>query len=88
MTAAFYEAMGDGASHRAFATMTEDTHHGDYGSYEVAKCLLMGLQQNKLDLAQDIVDDFAGFDPSRPDPIDDFTLPKNPGRNTPTPLGN
>jgi lysophospholipase L1-like esterase len=88
MTASFYEAMGDQASHRAFASMTEGTHHNDYGSYEVAKCVLMGLKQNNLDLARDIVDDFTGFDPSHPDPIDSFTLPKNPGRNAPTPLGN
>jgi lysophospholipase L1-like esterase len=88
MTAAFYEALGDQPSHRAFATLTEGTHHGDYGSYEVAKCVLMGLKQNNLGLAKDIVDDFKGFDPSHPDPIDAFTLPKNPGRNAPTPLGN
>jgi lysophospholipase L1-like esterase len=88
MTAAFYEALGDQPSHRAFATMTEGTHHGDYGSYEVAKCVLQGIRDNKLDLAKDIVDDFTGFDPAHPDPIDAFTLPKNPGRNAPTPLGN
>jgi lysophospholipase L1-like esterase len=88
MTAAFYEALGEAGSHRAFATITEDTHHGDYGSYEVAKCVLLGIQQNKLDLTRDIVDDFAGFDPSRPDLIDDFTLPKNPESNSRTPLGN
>jgi lysophospholipase L1-like esterase len=88
MTASFYEAMGDKESHRAFASLTEGTHHGDYGSYEVAKCVLMGIRQNKLDLAKDIVDDFTGFDPSHPDPIDAFTLPKNPSRNAPTPLGN
>jgi len=33
-------------------------------------------------------DGYPDFDPSRPDTIDDFTLPKNPARNTPTPLGN
>ena len=88
MTAAFYEAMGDAASHRAFATMTEGTHHNDFGSYEVAKCVLMGLKQNKLDLAKDIVDDFTGFDPAHPDSVDAFTLPKNTGRSAPTPLGN
>jgi len=88
MTASFYEAMGDQASHRAFATMTEGTHHGDYGSYQVAKCVLQGIRQNKLDLSQYIVDDFTSFDPSHPDPIDSFTLPKNAGRTAPTPLGN
>jgi lysophospholipase L1-like esterase len=88
MTAAFYEALGDAASHRAFASMTEGTHHNDYGSYQVVKCVLLGIRQNKLDLARAIVDDFTGFDPSHPDPIDAFTLPKNPGRNAPTPDGN
>jgi lysophospholipase L1-like esterase len=88
MTASFYEAMGVELSHRAFATMTEGTHHGDYGSFETAKCVLLGIQQNKLALAQDIVDDFTGFDPSHPDPVDSFTLPKNPSRNVQTPPGN
>jgi lysophospholipase L1-like esterase len=88
MTAAIYEAMGNQESHKAFATMTEGTHHNDFGSYEVAKCVLMGLKQNKLDLAKDIVDDFTGFDPAHPDSVDAFTLPKNTGRSAPTPLGN
>jgi hypothetical protein len=50
--------------------------------------VLQGIRENKLDLSQYIVDDFTGFDPSHPDPIDAFTLPKNPGRAAPTPLGN
>lgn len=86
MTASIYEALGDEASHGAFATMKEATHHDDYGSYEVAKCVLLGIQQNKLDLAQDIVDDFTGFDPSHPDAMDAFTLPKTPSTNAATPL--
>jgi len=80
--------MGNQESHKAFATMTEGTHHNDFGSYEVAKCVLMGLKQNKLDLAKDIVDDFTGFDQAHPDSVDAFTLPKNTGRSAPTPLGN
>jgi lysophospholipase L1-like esterase len=88
MTASFYEALGPEASHGAFATMKEGTHHNDYGSYEVAKCVLLGIQQKKLDLAQSITDDFTGFDPAHPDAMDAFTLPKNSGPNGPTPLGN
>ncbi len=88
MTAAFYEALGPEAAVRAFANASEHTHHGDYGSYEIAKCVLNGVKQNNLDLSRFIVDDFAGFDPSHPDPVDFFTLPKTPSRTARTPLGN
>jgi lysophospholipase L1-like esterase len=88
MTAAFYEALGPEAAVQAFANAHEQTHHGDFGSYEIAKCVLQGIRQNKLAISQDIVDDFTGFDPSHPDLIDSFTLPKNPLRNARTPLGN
>jgi lysophospholipase L1-like esterase len=87
MTAAIYEALGPDIAAKAFANPNEHTHHSDYGSYEVAKCVLMGIKQNKLELGQDIVDDFKGFDPSHPDSFDSFTLPKNPSRNARTPLG-
>jgi lysophospholipase L1-like esterase len=88
MTAAFYEALGLEAAVRAFANASEHTHHGDYGSYEIAKCVLNGIKQNDLDLARFIIDDFGGFDPSHPDPVDSFTLPKTPSRNARTPVGN
>ena len=77
-SATFYEALGPEKSHLAFATMQEATHHNDYGSYEIAKCVLNGIKEAKLGLAKDIVDDFKSFDPAKPDPIDTFTLPKNP----------
>jgi lysophospholipase L1-like esterase len=88
MAAAFYEALGVEKSHQAFATPTEGTHHNDYGSYEVAKCVLMGIKQNKLDLAKHIVDDFKDFDPSHPDAVEDFKVPKSPQVTNLTPLGN
>jgi len=75
-SAAFYEALGPEKSHLAFATMQEATHHNDYGSYEIVKCVLNGIKAAKLDLARYIVD-FNGFDPSRPDSIEGFTLPKS-----------
>ena len=68
-SAAFYEALGPERSHLAFATMEEGTHHNDYGSYEIAKCVLMGIRRAKLDLARYISDDFRAFDPSSPDPV-------------------
>jgi lysophospholipase L1-like esterase len=88
MTTTFYETLGSAASHNIFATPKEATHHNDYGSYEIVQCVLMGIRQNQLGLAQDIVDDFPGFDPAHPDPMNTFTLPKNPSPDGPTPLGN
>jgi lysophospholipase L1-like esterase len=77
-SALFYEALGDQKSHLAFATMQENTHHNSYGSYEIAKCIIMGIKQAHLDLAKYIVDDFKDFDPSHPDPVEDFKLPHSP----------
>jgi|WetSurMetagenome_2_1015567.scaffolds.fasta_scaffold06859_4 lysophospholipase L1-like esterase len=74
-SALLYEALGDQQSHLAFATMQEGTHHNSYGSYEIAKCIVMGIKQAHLNLAKYIADDFKDFDPSHPDPIEDFKLP-------------
>ena len=75
-SALFYEALGDQRSHLAFATMQENTHHNSYGSYAIAKCVVMGIKQARLDLAGNIVDDFKDFDPSHPDPVELFKLPR------------
>jgi lysophospholipase L1-like esterase len=80
-SARFYEALGDQQSHFAFATMQENTHHNNYGSYEIAKCVLMGIKQARLDLAEDIVDDFKDFDPSHPDSVEAFKLLHLAGSN-------
>ncbi len=88
MAAAFYESMGPEASHKAFANERENTHHSNYGSYEIAKCVLMGIKQNGLDLAKYIVGDFKGFDPSRPDPFESFTVPASPIMTSLAPPGN
>jgi lysophospholipase L1-like esterase len=88
MGAAFYESMGDAASHKAFATMKENTHHSDYGSYEIAQCVVQSIQQFKLPLADHIVEEFKGFDPSHPDKFEDFKIPRSPLATNQTPQGN
>jgi lysophospholipase L1-like esterase len=63
MSIAFYEAAGADAP----KILADGTHSTAYGGYEFAKCIVIGIKQNKLDLASYIVDDFKDFDPAHPD---------------------
>jgi len=84
MSRPFYQALGDDLG-KAFQ---DGTHHNNYGSYELAKCVTLGLQSTKLPLAKSIVDDFGPFDPAKPDPIATFVMPASPTASTEKPLGN
>jgi lysophospholipase L1-like esterase len=86
MGAEFYEAMGPEGSHRAFANMQENTHHSDYGSYEIAKCVLQKVRE--LELKLPIVEEFTDFDPHEPDAFEAFQIPKSRLVTSVTPLGN
>jgi hypothetical protein len=63
------------------------THHDNYGSYELAKLIVMGIKADKLDIAKYIVPDFKDFDPSHPDPLATFKFAASPGRAAQRPLG-
>jgi lysophospholipase L1-like esterase len=76
---AFYEALGPDRAPLAFSDGGKDaTHHDNYGAYELAKAVVQGIRDADLPLAQFIADDFAGFDPTRPDPPETFALPASP----------
>jgi hypothetical protein len=87
MSKPFYEAMGPDKSKLAFAP-GDNTHHNNYGSYELAKCVVEGIRAAKLDLAKFIVDDYKPFDPADPDPIEDFKVPASPKAEAAKPDGN
>jgi lysophospholipase L1-like esterase len=63
MSDTFYESAGADAA----KILADGTHSTAYGGYEFAKCIVMGIKQNKLDLANFIVDGFKDFDPAHPD---------------------
>ncbi len=86
MSKTLYEAWGPEASKRAFAP-NDNTHHDNYGSYELAKCIVEGIKASRLGLAKFLVNDVRMFDPSRPDSIDRFVLPASPKSNSVKPLG-
>jgi len=77
MSSLLYEAWGPEASRRAFAP-NDGTHHNNYGSYELARCIVEGIKANKLGLTKYLVPDLTAFDPRHPDPIDNFKLPASP----------
>jgi len=83
MSVVFYEALSTNIG-KAFQ---DGTHHNNYGSYELAKCIVEGIKQDKLPLAKFIVDDFKGFDPAHPDPVDRFQMPASPNVSAEKPLG-
>ena len=83
MSRTFYNALGADIG-KAFQ---DGTHHNNYGSYELAKCIVEGIKANKLGLAKFIADDFKDFDPSHPDPVQSFTMPASPGSIGARPLG-
>jgi lysophospholipase L1-like esterase len=89
MSVAFYEALGPEQAPLAFSNGGRDpTHHNNYGAYEIAKCIIQGIKDNKLDLGKYVVDDFQGFDPAHPDPVESFSVSASPERTAAGPRGN
>lgn len=84
MSKIFYRALGPDLG-KAFV---DGTHHDSYGSYELAKCVVEGIKQDRLPLAKFIVAGFGDFDPAHPDPVADFQMPVSPVRSELKPLGN
>jgi lysophospholipase L1-like esterase len=86
MSKLFYEALGPAEAHKAFAGR-DTTHHGDYGSYELARCIVEGIRAAKLPIAKFLYDT-PQFDAAHPDPVDAFDIPPDPPANAQKPYGN
>lgn len=85
-----YEALGVERSALAFAApggTVDNTHHNNFGSYELAKCIVQALRDQKLPLAQYITADFTGLDPARPDDPATFAVPASGEFTHQRPLG-
>jgi len=92
MSVPFYEALGPERSKLAFARTGPDkvdnTHQDNYGAYELAKCVVEGIKADRLEIARCIVNDFHGFNPAHPDPIEGFDVPSSPVVTSEKPFGN
>ena len=84
LSARLYEALGPA---RIDAAFQDATHHNNYGSYELAKCVAVGLRATGLELARHLVSDLGAFDPDRPDSPESFKIPASPMAETRKPDG-
>jgi lysophospholipase L1-like esterase len=93
MSKTLYETAGPAKAIMIFEhtspTQFDHTHHSPYGAYQLAKCIVQGIRDNKLDLTKFIVDDLPAYDPAHPDTEESFKVPASPGgrQPAPTPLG-
>ncbi|MEO8563055.1 MAG: GDSL-type esterase/lipase family protein [bacterium] len=90
MSKRFYEALGPERSTKAFvhypantypgqtSALEDDTHFNNYGAYELARMVVEGLKKTSLPLARELLPDIPPYDPSHPDPLEQFALPASP----------
>jgi lysophospholipase L1-like esterase len=86
MSLVFYHALGDNLS-KIFVPH-QGTHFDNYGAYELAKCIVVGIQQDHLPLAKYVVNSFKGFNPAHPDPLSTFYMPASSRYSMVKPPGN
>ena len=87
MSKLFYEALGADKSAVAFKS-GDGTHHNNYGSYELAKCIVEGIRSVEPRLATYLIKDTPAFDPSHPDSPEGFAVPPSPNITNAKPAGN
>lgn len=84
MSKVFYRALGPNLA-KAFQ---DGTHHNNYGSYELARCVVAGIRANLPALANFATADSGGFDPAHPDDPAQFKLPASLAVDPKKPDGN
>lgn len=90
MSKILYEAMGTEGSKKIFVhypagtfpgqkeEYKDNSHFSNYGAYQLARCIVEGIRTNNLGIARYLADDIQPYDPSQPDPFDEWSLPVSP----------
>lgn len=90
MSKTLYEAVGEPNSRSLFVyaaantypnqptALHDDTHFNAYGAWELARCVVLGLQEINSPLVRSLRDPKSRFDPQHPDPASSVTLPPAP----------
>jgi lysophospholipase L1-like esterase len=80
----FYRALGTNLG-KAFQ---DGAHHNNYGSYELARCVVEGIRENVPALAKFLADDAGKFNPANPDAPDEFKMAVSAAMDDRKPDGN
>ncbi|MEO7769019.1 MAG: rhamnogalacturonan acetylesterase [Ferruginibacter sp.] len=100
MSKILYEAWGPEQSIKAFVhypantfpgqqkELKDNTHFSTYGAYELAKCVLLGIQKVKLPIMKEFNAGVVKFDPAKPDNINKWYWPLSPFSEASKPDGN
>lgn len=80
----FYRALGTNLD----LAFQDGTHHNNYGSYQLARCVVEGIRANLPMLAKYFADDVGRFDPAHPDPVEQFKMAVSPVVDAKKPDGN
>jgi len=100
MSKTMYEAWGPVVSLKAFVhypantfpgqdkELKDDTHFNPYGAYEIARCIVKGIQDAKLDIAKYLRKNIPAFDPAHPDPVANWYWPQSGMVSSARPDGN
>jgi lysophospholipase L1-like esterase len=86
MSKDLYEALGKDGSGSLFKE-GDGTHHNNFGSYQLAKCIVQAIRDQKLPLAKFLIKDLRKYDPKRPDSFEKFAVPASPAVTNLKPLG-
>lgn len=99
MSKTLFETLGPEGTLKAFvhypansfpgqtAALKDDTHFNAYGAYELARCVVEGIRANVPALAKHLANDIPRFDPARPDPVTQWSLPASPASTAVKPEG-
>jgi lysophospholipase L1-like esterase len=83
MSRVFYQALGD----RLMLAFQDGTHHNNYGSDQLAQCVVEGIRTKVPQLAKHLRPEVQPFDPSKPDPPEAFVYPPSPVKDLTKPDG-
>jgi lysophospholipase L1-like esterase len=84
MSRLLYAGLGENLD----AAFQDGTHHNNFGSYEIAKCVVEGIRKAEIPLASLLADDVKPFDPAHPGSPADFHYAASPLEDLTKPDGN
>lgn len=100
MSKDLYEAWGVEGSKKAFVhypagtfpgqdkALEDNTHFNPYGGYQIARCIIKGIIDNRLAIQKYIKKEYRNYNPAYPDAFETFHIPLTPFSSTIKPDGN